>query len=164
MPDERSPSESSARNISSRRRYERLPLNDCTIQIFRHVFFGIKEKGMPYKAVGMDMSEVGMRITLPEQLSIGEKLRLVAQLGIFKDFIEGECCVVWCAASPRAQGEFIAGVEWTCLAPGHFAKIQQIRRTMRSKEFQQKLQTRNRVKNETRVLRPEDDDQLEYKI
>ncbi len=138
------------RNVASRRRYERMALSRCSVEVFRYVFFGMKEKAMAGKAAGVDLSEVGMGLALPEKVTVGEKLRLVARVEMFADTIEGEGTVVWCASNPRANGLFNVGVEWTNLVPGHFAKIQQMRKTMRSKEFQQKLQTNNRMKREDR--------------
>ncbi len=148
-----------ARRITSRRRYERLALTGCSIEIYRHVFFGMKEKAAPYRAMGIDLSEVGMRLSLPENLAIGEKLRIVAHIEMFKDTVEGECVVIWCVGNARVAGEFNAGIEWTSLTDGHFTKIQQMRKAMRSKEFQQKLRTKVRVEKE----KSDGTDELEYK-
>ncbi len=147
------------RNVSSRRRFERLPLTRCSIEIVRFVFFGMKEKVMPFKATGVDLSEVGMQLALPEKLPIGDKLLIRATIDVFKDTIEGECVVVWCASNARVAGEFLAGVEWTALSDGHYGKIQQIRKAMRSREFQQMLQTKHRMKKE----KSDGMDELEYK-
>jgi hypothetical protein len=138
------------RGVASRRRYERIPLTRCSVEVFRYIFFGMKEKAMAGKAVGVDLSEVGIGLALPERVTEGEKLRLVARVEIFADTIEGEGTVVWCAPNALANGLWKCGLEWTSLVPGHFAKIQQMRKAMRSKEFQQKLQTNNRMKKEDR--------------
>jgi len=105
---------------------------------------------MAGRAAGVNLSEVGIGLAVPERVTEGEKLRLVARVEIFADTIEGEGTVVWCAPAALANGLWKCGLEWTNLAPGHFAKIQQMRKAMRSKEFQQKLRTNNRMKKEDR--------------
>lgn len=144
---------------ASRRRYERIPMQKCSIEIFRPGFLGFGQRKLKSTSIGLDLSEVGMRFATAEPLDIGEKLRIVAKLDVFRDVVEGACAVVWCAANARVAGEFMVGVEWTSLAEGHYSKIQQIRKLVRSKEFQAKLQTKSRVEREKKDDNPE----LEYK-
>lgn len=155
------PTESQYGRPPSRRRYERVPLYQCALDVFCPGLWRLREKRVPDRVVGVDLSESGMRFAGPSKLEIGQKIRVVARLELFRDTIEGQGTVVWCAANARGTGEFLVGIEWTSLAPGHHGKIQQIRKATRSKEFQQKLQTKSRE----RVEKDKSDgsDLIEYK-
>ncbi|MBI2932817.1 MAG: response regulator [Planctomycetes bacterium] len=124
--------------LVTRRCYERLPLYGSLVEIR-------KPDGKPLdngRATGDDISEVGIGIITIGPHPVDEPIRLIVAIEFFSDTIEGEGIVVWCADSRRILGRYRVGIKWTRLAPGHFVKIQQLRRAMRTPEFQQKLAMR----------------------
>lgn len=136
-----------------------MALQQCTVTVYRPAMFGLARRRVAAPSVGIDLSETGLQFAISERVPPGQTVHVEAKLPAFQDEVMGEARVVWCTSNQRVAGEYLVGIEWTSLSEGHFTKIQHIRKVYRSREFQQKLKTRDRVRRET----PDDSMGLEYK-
>lgn len=140
--------ESTSRLPTSKRRYERIVLEESPVQVFKLGLIALLNSRTDIGRKLVDLSEVGVKVTLSQRLPVGTRIKIVAKIPKFADTIEGELAVKWCAGARANAEEFFAGAEFTSMPAGQVLKIQQLRKVFRSTQFRQKLATQVREKRE----------------
>ncbi len=83
----------------------------------------------------VDMSEVGIQFVARDRLEKGAKLVIAVRIPRVADTIEGTVVIHWCLANGKSVGEFLAGAEFIKMPDGTLAKIQFLRKYVRSPEY-----------------------------
>ena len=141
-PDARSPAP------ATRRRYERVILTECPADVFRLRALSFLNSRTSIGRKLINLSEVGVQVSVTERLELGARIRLSAKIPKVGDIIEGELVVRWCATNLHVAGEFFVGAEFTTMPPGQMARIQQLRKLLRSAQFKLKQTTIRREERE----------------
>jgi hypothetical protein len=132
---------------TTKRRYERVLTLDCPAEVYKLGLLSIFSKANIGKKL-INVSEVGLQVSLTQVVSVGSKIRVIAQIPAFKDTIEGELAIRWCAPNLHNTDEFFAGAEFISMPAGQFNKIQQLRKASRSETYKQKVDTMLRKKSQ----------------
>jgi Tfp pilus assembly protein PilZ len=130
-----------------RRRHNRFEIEDCQVTLHREGLLTVLGMGKNNRArAALDLSEGGVRFLIQERIPVGSKVRMVIEMGRYKDQISAAGEVRWCYQSGKNAEDFYAGVEFIDLPATEKRKIAMMRDWFTSPQYRAVRDSKKRTK------------------